>query len=202
MGDRPKHLKDAKWLDIYEGMVKKHPPSFEALGYNRDQCMSQYRALRNLLPVRRGDKILDLGCGFGHGLFLFADCSWTGIDACEAYIDVAKKMHGASADIHRLSAGDLDRPDYEGEWDCVVMAGIFNFGYEWFRVKKVLDIAWKVCTKGMAVGFLFDPPRLDKEHTIWPMGHWVMALSGFSPAVRLDATWGREQAAIAVLKGV
>ncbi len=62
---------------------------------------------------RRGDSVLDIGCGSGRSLipFLGKNISLTGIDPSPYMLDIARKNLKNSADLHRGFAEDLPFDD-------------------------------------------------------------------------------------------
>ncbi len=61
----------------------------------------------------QGMKVLEVGCGTGANLRLFADagCEITGVDLSPAMIDVARLKLGEGADLHLGDAADMPFPD-------------------------------------------------------------------------------------------
>ena len=77
------------------------------------------------LPVREGDKVLDVGCGFGDTAIQLAkqvgpDGSVTGLDCCETVLEWARKDAAAAAlgNVHFIE-GDAQTYPFEPEFDFV-----------------------------------------------------------------------------------
>lgn len=77
------------------------------------------------LPVREGDRVLDVACGFGDTAIQLAGCvgptgSVTGIDCCKAFLDVGRKdAAAASATNVTFIEGDAQNYPFTPEYDFV-----------------------------------------------------------------------------------
>ena len=77
------------------------------------------------LPVKEGDKVLDVGCGFGDTAIQLArrvgpGGSVTGIDCCQAFLEVGRK-DAAAAGLSNVTffEGDVQSHPFKPEYDFV-----------------------------------------------------------------------------------
>lgn len=77
------------------------------------------------LPVKEGDRVLDIGCGFGDTAVMFAERvgpqgKVVGLDCCEAFLDYGRK-DAAERELTNVSfvAGDALIDRFEPEFDFV-----------------------------------------------------------------------------------
>ena len=75
----------------------------------------EIKLLQDLLSVKKGQRILDIGCGTGISLEPLLDkgSNLTGIDPSLYMLDIASKKLGNRVDLHRGSAEDLPFDDNE-----------------------------------------------------------------------------------------
>ena len=91
--------------------------------FNQDRhryCLNlEIKLLLDFLSVKKGQRILDIGCGTGISLEPLLDkgLSLTGIDPSLYMLDIASKKFKNKVDIHRGSAEDL--PFDDNEFDSV-----------------------------------------------------------------------------------
>jgi 2-polyprenyl-3-methyl-5-hydroxy-6-metoxy-1,4-benzoquinol methylase len=72
-----------------------------------------------------GDRILDVGCGYGDLSAVLRDVSYVGVDMNRRYIAFAQRQHHEAAefvvgDVTKLSKDDL------GDFDCAVAIGVLH----------------------------------------------------------------------------
>jgi SAM-dependent methyltransferase len=93
----------------------------------------QYPGYIDLLPVsgKAGMAVLDFGCGPGHDLIGFAHYSrprrLVGVDISTSSLEEARQrleLHGASAELVRVDAGDYDLPFEAGSFDYIHCSGV------------------------------------------------------------------------------
>ncbi len=86
---------------------------------NRYYLDLEIKLLKDLLSVKKGQRILDIGCGTGVSLepFLNRGLNLTGIDPSLYMLDIAAKKFSDRVDLHRCSAEDL--PFDDNEFDSV-----------------------------------------------------------------------------------
>ncbi len=78
----------------------------------------EIKLMLDLLSAKKGQRILDIGCGTGIGLapLLGKGLSLTGIDPSPYMLDIASKRLGNEVELHRGVAEDL--PFGDNEFDC------------------------------------------------------------------------------------
>ena len=71
------------------------------------------RYVVKVVQPSQGTRVLEVGCGTGSNLRLFADagCEITGVDLSPAMIDVARRKLGEKANLHLGDAADMPFPD-------------------------------------------------------------------------------------------
>jgi 2-polyprenyl-3-methyl-5-hydroxy-6-metoxy-1,4-benzoquinol methylase len=93
--------------------VLRHLFDFPSLFHHvRGLCNGNYYVpVREILRIRPGDRILDVGCGTGEGSVMAGPgVEYVGIDTDSGYIDYATRMYGRAgvtfqhADVHRVDA--------------------------------------------------------------------------------------------------
>lgn len=82
------------------------------------------RLLRRCAAPRRGDRVLEVGCGAGHVLQLFDDLERTGLDLSERMISRARERLGPDVRLVRGSAEDL--PLSAGSFDVVLCTEVLE----------------------------------------------------------------------------
>lgn len=145
---------------------------------------AQLRMLEGLLSPwpRRGQKLLDIGCGPG----LFLQALWeagfdvTGLDAAPAMVAAARQRLGQRADLHLGRAEHL--PFDDKEFDFTTLFTVLEFCEE---PAAVLAEAVRVSRKGVLVGFLNRWSLYHLAHGLtWPwtthrgslrQAHWLTA---------------------------
>lgn len=101
------------------------------------------------LPIRSGDRILDVGCGFGDTALLLAERTGeagevVGMDCCDAFLDLARDDAGRQGVGNvRFMAGDVERGLDEGRFDFVFA----RFGTMFFANPVAGLRAMRACMK-------------------------------------------------------
>ena len=182
--------------------MSSHAPG--TAGFYKD--LADYRFGKNRYLLRhidfeawRGKKVLELGCGIGIDLALFArgGAEVTGIDLAPSAIELARKnfeINGLSGDLQVGDGEALDLPD--DSYDLVYAHGALQYTVE---PQRMVDEALRVLRPGGLFfgqlynrkGWLVLMSRVAKvklEHTEAPAFHLHTAtefkrmLSGFSKA--------------------
>jgi ubiquinone/menaquinone biosynthesis C-methylase UbiE len=80
------------------------------------------RLMLELLAPRRGETVLDIGCGTGASLLPFVELGLqaTGLDASPYMLDIARTRLGHHVDLHRGFAEDLPFDDNTFNYACLV----------------------------------------------------------------------------------
>ncbi len=154
-------------------------------------------AIMPSLPVRQGDMVLDVGCGFGDTAIQFArrvgpNGSVVGIDCCEAFLDMARE-DTAAAGLSNVDfiEGDAQSHPFEPDYDFVFSRfGTMFFENPVWGLKNMRtamkpgglmtmivwrtsdDNPWLGLAKQVVLGFL--PPPGDDARTCGP-GPFSMA---------------------------
>ncbi|MDY6951790.1 MAG: class I SAM-dependent methyltransferase [Thermodesulfobacteriota bacterium] len=121
-GYRAAHLERGTHRARYDVMVMGYVFGFkEAQGYddwyenpqNRFVADLENHVMLRLLRPVRGERLLDIGCGTGRGLFKFLEMGLdvTGLDASPQMLEVARKRLGHRVDLRQGSAEDLPFED-------------------------------------------------------------------------------------------
>jgi ubiquinone/menaquinone biosynthesis C-methylase UbiE len=105
-----------------------------------------------LLAPKRGERLLDIGCGTGNHLRLFAEMGLdvTGIDSSPYMLDdIARQKLGHRADIRRGVAEDL--PFEDNSFDMAVMINVLEFTD---NQAKTIEEACRVARNKVFLGVL------------------------------------------------
>ena len=112
---------------------------------------TEYRLLLDLLRPRRGEWMLDVGCGTGWFTRRFAarpGLQVTGVDVDAESLEFAR---GRDASCAYLRADARDLPFADGSFDCVVSVAALCFVVDWrVALKEVL----RVTRSRFAIGLL------------------------------------------------
>ena len=132
-----------------------------------------YEGLADAIPIQPGMRVLDVGCGAGLGLSVYATrgAVGAGIDAAEALLDFAR-TRVPDADLKHGTMLDLPWPD--GYFDAVL--GVNSFVY---ADDGALAEAHRVLRPGgtLALGYWTDPGDF-----IWAMSALGAALEPYVSA--------------------
>lgn len=80
--------------------------------------------LVTLAEIRRGERILEVGCGAGHVLQCFPDQVRTGVDLSRTMIERAGRRLGSRVKLARAAAEDL--PFQDGAFDVVICTEVLE----------------------------------------------------------------------------
>ncbi|MBU1118312.1 class I SAM-dependent methyltransferase [Patescibacteria group bacterium] len=117
----------------------------------------------NYWNVKKGDSIIDIGCGTGEVLdYLDFDIQYTGFDVSKKYIDVARKKYGNRGKFSIGTAEEfLRNPNTLPEADLVLCNGLLHH-LEDKEVMQVLELSKELLAeKGRLV--CVEPVFLKKQ---------------------------------------
>jgi cyclopropane-fatty-acyl-phospholipid synthase len=153
--------------------------------------MAKKRHLAAKLLLKRGQKVLDIGCGWGGlGLSLAktAEVEVDGITLSTEQLNLAQARAGAAGLSERARFSLTDYRDAQGPYDRIVSVGMFehvgrpNYQTYFDQVARLLseDGVAVIHSIGRAEGPNFTPPWISKY--IFP-GGYIPALSEVIPCV-------------------
>lgn len=123
--------------------------------------------------VSSGMKILDLGCGGGDQLKVFAQRGYdvVGIDMVPSLIEFAQNQFKQGSLEGKFICGDMRNIEMEGEFDvCVILSGTFGFfnDLENIRLLKKINRALKPDGR-LFIDYLSPMPNLKKQNSWYRM---------------------------------
>lgn len=69
--------------------------------------------IKSMMNAKRGEKILEVGCGGGHVLSMFREATLTGVDVSGEMLEKAKKnLAGFDFDLRKGDIGEVGLPDH------------------------------------------------------------------------------------------
>jgi phosphatidylethanolamine/phosphatidyl-N-methylethanolamine N-methyltransferase len=175
---------------VYSALSRVYDGAFDwALGPGRRQAVSR-------LPIRPGDRVLEVGVGTGLSLPHYpAGCRVTGIDITEAMLEQARERAAEigrdGVDLRLMDARDLGFPD--GSFDHVLAPYVISVVPE---PRKVMSEICRVCRPGGTIVVVnhfvgANPVRRSLERIFTPATQWI----GFRLDLPVDvvtATGGAE----------
>ncbi len=130
---------------------------------NEKATKEELRECLSIIPINKGDKVLDLACGTGiisELLFERTKCTVRAIDLSDKMIEIAKKTH----DVNNIKFECINFYDYIGdEFDAIVC---FNAFPHFLDVEKFVEKAQKLIKKDGILVIMHNMGResLDKHH--------------------------------------
>lgn len=124
---------------IFDGLSPSYDSVADLLMLRQDEAWKSRMLGR--LPLREGDKVLDVGCGTGilEERSLFDDCEVVGIDITSAMLKLAKRKHLPS--ISMLGLADAEHlPFKERSFDHVVSCYVPKYCDTSFFVKELARV--------------------------------------------------------------
>jgi len=119
----------------------------------------------DLLDIRSGEKVLDVGCGRGIASFtalerVLPNGSVTGVDVDANLVAQLEKEHRGSVEFHVCSAENLDEHFREETFDAVIS----NYSFHLFRDReKALKQMIRLLRTGGRLGITVPGPKHVKE---------------------------------------
>jgi len=166
---------------VFQKEFRKYGYGLDALMWNKGTQDAHFKVKFDIGTLT-GSKILDVGCGFGHMLdYLQAwniNASYTGIDICPEFIDIARQRH-PGADFRLLNILEADIGEV---WDWVFLVGAFNYATTgsrrwWGYVQKMLRRMYELCSQGVAADFLSTYVDFQKQNAFHVRPERVFAYS-------------------------
>ncbi|MBU3952840.1 MAG: class I SAM-dependent methyltransferase [Proteobacteria bacterium] len=120
-------------------------------GKNRHCLDLEIKLILDLLDPKKGQRILDIGCGTGISLLplLEKGLSLTGVDPSPYMLDLADKRLGSQVDLHRGMAEDL--PFDDNSFDMALLFTSLEFTD---RPAKAIEEACRVAKDRVVIGVL------------------------------------------------
>ncbi len=118
---------------------------------NRHGLDLEIKLIHSLVNPRKGQRLLDIGCGTGMSLVPFLDqgLSLTGIDSSPYMLDKAAQRFGDGVDLHRGLAEDL--PFDDNAFDTALLFTSLEFTD---RPAKAIEEACRVAKDRVVIGVL------------------------------------------------
>jgi SAM-dependent methyltransferase len=170
------------WDDphISKSMLEAHlNPAHDAASRRPETIDREVRHLISSGVLKRGDRVLDLGCG--PGLYASRLCEngikVTGVDISKRSIDYAKKYARENKLDIKYLCSDFFDIDYINEFDAVLQAygelGTFSDEKRDTLLVKILEA---LKPEGLLIFDVTAPSQKPKEE---PQNHWYIADGGF-----------------------
>ncbi|MBU0971825.1 MAG: methyltransferase domain-containing protein [Proteobacteria bacterium] len=164
-------------------------------GKNRHCLDLEIKLILDLLDPKKGQRILDIGCGTGMSLLplLEKGLNLTGLDPSPYMLDLADKRLGSQVDLHRGMAEDL--PFDDNSFDMALLFTSLEFTD---RPAKAIEEACRVAKDRVVIGVLnryapqnmfrrlksfFSPDIYTHAHffSIWELRQILFAILGSVP---------------------
>jgi len=146
-------------IERYNKRLVQYGNSIEALASGKEERRTIRFDVLLGVGISPGDKVLDLGCGFGdlypyiQKKFGKGSVQYTGVDINENLISVARKQFPEA----EFYVKDILHDDFE-EYDFIVSTSCFNlrlnFEDNYLFVSQLLTACYNKARKGVAVDFL------------------------------------------------
>ncbi|MFO8084159.1 MAG: class I SAM-dependent methyltransferase [Desulfobacterales bacterium] len=155
----------------------------------------QYQLMLNMLEAHPGQSILDVGCGTGYGLLFCQQKGMqvTGIDPSPYMLDIAGKVLGNRADLHRGTAEAL--PFDDNSFNYALLITCLEFVHD---PRKALEETFRVAKDKVFIGIinryaanrnkirfkgLFTETAFNNAHfySIWDIKKIILDLLGDIP---------------------
>jgi len=155
-------------------------------------------AIESMLELKKGDKILDLACGYGRIAIELSKRGYmvTGFDLSQSFLELAKKAAKRENLTVQFVRGDMRRIPFKGCFDYIInwqtSFGYFEDEEDNFRVLQEVYWALKPCGK-----FLLDVVNRDNLIKRFTTKNWTeredyyfLVEDKFNPLTsRLETDW-------------
>jgi len=180
-------------LDYYGPAFARHGATPQGMGYNGQDQEDGYKIAYSLLRtfgLNGDDRVVDLGCGFGSPVFSL-NHYYAGIEFNPEPIKQQNAFPAAVGSEQCI-----------GKADWILMLGIFNVGYRWPEVEKVIKHCWGVCSRGIALQFVRSKKGRvpDTKISAFPFRRWMELLMRLDGRLSLVDGWNEWVVCAAVAK--
>lgn len=156
----------------YAARFQEHGLSPRSLGWGtREQQTTRFDQVRRIIDFD-GSHVLDIGCGFGD-LYQYlkhnnVDVTYTGVDVCQEFIDVATDRHPDG----QFLCTDLTTDELcDVGGDVVVMLGLLNYRQSETAnltyAETLIDRAFDKARRSLVCDFISDQRALDYPEEEW-----------------------------------
>lgn len=148
-------------IGVYNMYLEDYPITTPmAVGWTTKETQEKrFKALFDI-GVEDNSSLLDYGCGLGHLNDYMVnnnhnDIDYTGIDINHKYIAYANQLYPTN----KFICSDIG--DVDGTFDYIIGSGVFTWFVEMNEVIKKIELAYKMCNKGVAFNFLDERSGLS-----------------------------------------
>lgn len=144
----------------YAERINRLGPVVQALGW-RDGAQQQLRfeVIADFMDFSNTLSVLDIGCGFGDLYKFFLkikpDIKYKGCDLSPQVVEIASSQNKlGSFEVRDISM----KPYAEGEFDYILMSGIFNYkiNNNIKYLEETIELAFKFSRKGIIFNLITD----------------------------------------------
>ena len=170
---------DVEFQKFYQNMISNAKEWHEVNGWgSRRSQYRRYTAVYDALDIRRGDCVVDIGCGTGDlSQFLWekgVDVCYHGFDIMPEMVDLAKQKHGEKFRLWDIYESPLDvRSDWTIGIGTIGALATRDETERWAKLTKMIQNIASTSDKGFAFTMLTDrnPHNKADDH------HWFVDTS-------------------------
>ena len=114
---------------LYKDLYKKFgvsPSSVKARNTNQQNL--RFKHLVSLIDIKKNDRVLDVGCGFGDLSYYLKknkiSCNYLGVDFVEEFINTANTLY--SNNKTKFLKFDINKDKFPKNYDWLILSGLFN----------------------------------------------------------------------------